>query len=501
VKKLPALLACLLLPASCRLVHGAFESSAGVGWGNYAIFSRDLTNPSLLNDYPFLRDAPVYHLSLTVAPDLKSAEGRMSVRFTNTEPKALPWVELVLLPNIAAGSLTVRSVEVDGLREPAELREDKMVLRVSFPAPLAPGARAVISVRYSLEVPDQPAVGFGGFQLSHGILSLGYAYPMIPTGARWPYGKPARWGDLTANPVSYYVVDLSYPSALTLAAPGVVVKRSVQGPTEHVLIAHGPARDLFLALGSDLVASRLRVGQVEISSFAPKADAEASSWVLDDARGALESFEKRFGPYPYRSLTFVAAPFEAYGLEFPGIIVLTSWLANNATRTVHSVPVRRLLESTVAHETAHQWFYALVGNNQITEPWIDESFAQYATWLYYLDRYGAEAAGRFFRSFDATWRLVGDRPIPIGQPVSAYTPREYDADIYGRGPLFLAALSSRMGAPAFDRFAHDLQAQYRWKTVTSAQVEQSAERACECSLGSLWSAWVGGPGPRVAAAP
>lgn len=35
------------------------------------------------------------------------------------------------------------------------------------------------------------------------------------------------------------------------------------------------------------------------------------------------------------------------------------------------------LPALVAHELSHQWFYALVGNNQATDPWLDESLA---TW-------------------------------------------------------------------------------------------------------------------------
>jgi aminopeptidase N len=30
------------------------------------------------------------------------------------------------------------------------------------------------------------------------------------------------------------------------------------------------------------------------------------------------------------------------------------------------------------HETAHQWFYAMVGDSQARDPWLDEAFATYA---------------------------------------------------------------------------------------------------------------------------
>ena len=37
-----------------------------------------------------------------------------------------------------------------------------------------------------------------------------------------------------------------------------------------------------------------------------------------------------------------------------------------------------LLKIVVAHEVAHQWFYGMVGDNQFTEAWLDESFASYS---------------------------------------------------------------------------------------------------------------------------
>ena len=32
----------------------------------------------------------------------------------------------------------------------------------------------------------------------------------------------------------------------------------------------------------------------------------------------------------------------------------------------------------VHHETAHQWFYSLVGNDQALDPWLDEALATWA---------------------------------------------------------------------------------------------------------------------------
>jgi aminopeptidase N len=299
---------------------------------------------------------------------------------------------------------------------------------------------------------------------------------------------------LTANPVSFYLVELAYPKDLTLAAPGVTLARTASSERTHVLIAFGPARDLFIALGTELKLFFEHRDGILLRSFAPNAQSTASPSILDTAARALSVYEKAYGPYPYHELTFVGARFEAEGLEFPGMILLTSWLYQNARTSVDGSTVGVARELTVAHETAHQWFYALVGNNQITEPWIDESMAQYSTWLYWKNRYGGERAARLERSFQ--WEAAHDGGLPLGLPVGAYTPREYDLTIYGRGPLFILDLAHALGQGRFESYIRGIVEKYRFKVITGKELELSAESACGCSLAQLWSTWINGRSSR-----
>ena len=56
----------------------------------------------------------------------------------------------------------------------------------------------------------------------------------------------------------------------------------------------------------------------------------------------------------------------AGGIEFPGHIMLGPGTIGR----------------TNVHEVAHQWFYALVGNNQARDPLLDEALASYAELSY-----------------------------------------------------------------------------------------------------------------------
>ena len=120
----------------------------------------------------------------------------------------------------------------------------------------------------------------------------------------------------------------------------------------------------------------------------------------------------------------MSLPFDAYGCEFSGIVLESSRLHDPSFED-KSVPSRVLLEATTAHEVAHKWFYGIVGSDQLLEPWLDEGIAQYATLLYYQDRYGEAGARGYFGSFEERWERVG------------------------RAPLFLKTMSDRMGARSF----------------------------------------------------
>jgi aminopeptidase N len=148
------------------------------------------------------------------------------------------------------------------------------------------------------------------------------------------------------------------------------------------------------------------------------------------------------------------------------------------------------LEGVVAHEVAHQWFYSVVGNNQVDEPWVDEALVQYATLLYYQDVHSSSGAAGFRGSLERRWNRVDRADIPIGMPVRAYTDQEYGAIVYGRGPLFIETLAKEMGQETFAAFLRDYYQTYQWGIATGDGFKQLAEGHCACDLTALFETWV-----------
>ena len=465
------------------------------GMDNFKPFRKMLIEDEF-TDHPELYERTVYHLQLEIGEPVTEIAARARIRFTNREQETIEQIPFFLYPNLTPGGLEVHTLSVDGVAVDPELRDRGSRLLAHLPAALEPGQSVEFVIEYDLFLPVTDEGEYGGFGYVGGVLSLAYCYPMIPAfaGSGWNHPLPVPYGDFIFNEVSFYLVQVSMPDELILAAPGIELGARQADGRREVIYAMGPSRDLYLALSEEFVIETERIGQTEVRSFAGKDAGAASQRVLSTAVAALRSFGDRFGAYPYTTLTLVSVPFAAFGLEFPGIIINARRLYD-LSQSYGGVPSPVLLESTTAHEVAHQWFYSSVGNDQLLEPWLDEALTQYASWLYYKDRYGQSAAQGFFRSLEDRWNRVGRAEIPIGRPVHAYTPKEYGAIVYGRGPLFIDALAEHLGEEVFNNFLREYTRTFEWDIVDSGEFEAAAEAACNCRLDELFDRWVGNRTP------
>jgi aminopeptidase N len=173
------------------------------------------------------------------------------------------------------------------------------------------------------------------------------------------------------------------------------------------------------------------------------------------------------------------------GIEYPGVIAITEQIYG-----VENSSGNPIMEATVAHEAGHQWFYNLVGNDQLDEPWLDESLTQFVTWQYFADRYGSSGANGFEESLQSRWSRVENQAIPIGLPVTGYSGVEYSAIVYGRGAFFFDALRERLGEESFDNFMKDYTESNKWGIGTGENLKELAEKHCDCDLTAMFEEWV-----------
>jgi aminopeptidase N len=150
-------------------------------------------------------------------------------------------------------------------------------------------------------------------------------------------------------------------------------------------------------------------------------------------------------------------------------------------------------EFLIAHETAHQWWYSLVGSDQALHPWMDEALAQYAVALYIRDREGPaayDAALESFRSLYASYAESNPDQV-IGLPVSAYPGSAYFYGVYQKGPLFFAALDDAFGFDTVQAMLRDYFGAYRYRIAAPEDMLASFEQTSGANLHAIFEEWVG----------
>ena len=459
-------------------------------WQDREIFRAGLVagEQSVLEQLP---GAPVYHLDLQIEGG-HMVNGRQELLYTNQENVPLHEIYFHLFPNLLEGSIEIRRALINGEEVvPAYQSFNNSEMSLPLTGLLSPGEQVVIQLDFVTTVPTESGRNYGVFAYVEDILALAHFYPQVAVydDEGWHAEAPAEAGDVTFADVGFYLVRVTAPPDLVMATSGREVAREATAEGQTITFAGGPMRDFYLAASDRYEVTSQTIGETTINSYAPADYAQGSATAISYALHALESYSRRFAPYPYTELDMVTTPTLALGIEYPGIIANRLAIyesGNNASGTPNQI----LLESTTAHEVGHQWFYGLVGNDQLDEPWLDEALTQYATYLYYEDQYGENGAQGFYQSLTGRWGTVDNADIPIGLPVADYSGAEYGAIIYGRGPLFFVELATRMGEENFASFLHDYTNIHKWGIATTDSLKQMAEAHCNCDLTSLFTEWV-----------
>ena len=156
---------------------------------------------------------------------------------------------------------------------------------------------------------------------------------------------------------------------------------------------------------------------------------------------------------------------------------------------------RDQLEIRAVHEVAHQWWYQLVHNDPVNQPWVDEGLAEYSSRIYYEAVHGAGAADILE---SRRWQIVVDGLInreedaALNQPVMAFADSvQYEGVVYAKGALFFSTIRRSLGERAFKQFLENYLANNQYGIVTPQTLLAELRQINPQVADVLYTEWIG----------
>ena len=357
--------------------------------------------------------------------------------------------------------------------------QDEDILCVTLPSSIMPTERATVTVEYTLSIPNmRHRLGY-----DNGTVNLGNFFPIecayeggFVESSYYAYGDPFNLS------VCDYDFTITAPVSLTVACPAPATRRE-EGmlATTHCAIKN--ARDFAVVLGAFDTRSQ-KAGNTEVTYYY-LADENAEAH-LQAAVDALSYFSSTFGAYPYPSYAVVQTAFNQGGMEYTGLVY-----ASDAAQD-------KMMTEIIVHETAHQWFYGLVGNDQIENAWQDEALAEYATTLFYAHHpdYGVTYEARIadaMSSFSFYTELRRGADTSMNRALYEFgSETEYTFMTYVKGQLLYDTLRSAIGEEKLTAGLKRYVREYTYRTATPDALIACLEKAANRELKGVVESFLDG---------
>ncbi|MDN5346722.1 MAG: hypothetical protein PWP65_286 [Clostridia bacterium] len=393
---------------------------------------------------------PEYRIEARYDPRSGLIEGKLNLTYPNPYTFSLKELQFNLPAKaLATGAeIKIEAGNFQGRRVEYITTGDKLLFLLD--PPLRPQETAEVNIEFHTKVPEV-AARLGRFR---GANMLAGWYPILAprTGGTWQGVVMDRgFGDPYFADAAFYRVKLILPTGYKVIAGGRAVDVRAEGRDQvwH-FTGEQPLREFSFAAGPGWRYIFGPPGKVELVLAGDEGAGVAvqEGIILATAARALDFFQEKFGPYPYSYFHIALVPLaELAGMEYPGLIFIST-LADFSP-------------SVVVHEVAHQWWYNLVGTDQVNEPWMDEGLAEYSTLLFY--RYHDPSLYR--QRLSAAEGMAAD-PMFMDRTLKDYpTALAYRQGVYAGGRSFWLELEKKIGEEKLLAFLSRLRRDYLFRRL------------------------------------
>ncbi len=363
--------------------------------------------------------------------------------------------------------------------------EGQTILKLELASPLKVGKVVMINMKYKVHIP--PAAERFGY--NGGNYNLGNWYPVaaVYDESGWNLDKYFAIGDPFYSDTSDYEVTINTSDKLTVAATGELLKKNVDASKLQWQFRAENMRDFAFIASDKFKILEKNVDGTQVKSYFYSGDEVAGKEALDYGVKSLKTFNDLFGKYPYPSYSVVQTTFPS-GMEYPGIVYISD---KYYTKDTDNVP----LIITIVHETAHQWWYGIVGNDQIDEAWLDESFAAYSETIFIEKEYGKQSAQGYFEDTvkQSVEEAISTKQIDgvIVKSLKDFKSwDDYGPTVYDGGAMMLSQLREDLGDKVFFDILKSYVSEYKYKIAKTQDFVDVCEKVSGQQLDSFFEPWI-----------
>lgn len=386
---------------------------------------------------PLFSNRTAYQFEVDLDYNKHRLDVQQTILYQNQTGQALAEIKLVVPPNVKPRVFALESLSLTGDVNMMDYALDGNTLAIRLDQLLSESGSVSIAIVYTLT----PRLQGGILGYTARQLNLSDWYPFIP-----PFDPDSGWIIHQPAEVGEYLVYDSADFDLTLNlvdANGITIAASAEAAPldlDSYRIIQNNARGITLSVSDQYTLLTTTTNGVTVKGYIFKGDEVAGQAAVDYTASALQLYSELFGlPYPHQTLSVVESDFPD-GMEFDGLYYLSDFYFKNYDGTFQNY-----LALLAVHETSHQWWFGVVGNDQALEPWLDESLATYSEYLY-IERYYPELTNWWWDYRVNYYKPAGRVNLTIYDQSDL---RVYINAVYLQGAVFLDQLRQAVGDEVF----------------------------------------------------
>ena len=415
-------------------------------------------------------------------------------------PDSWGWIDLTSIRTVSGAELSKQAV----FAQPDDgNRNDQTVVRLPLPDPVPPGGSVTLDIAFTAQLPRV----FARTGFKDNFFLVGQWFPKL--GVYEPAGRRGRvtggWNchQFHANSEFYadfgsFRVEITAPSTFVVGATGERKHEHANGDgTTTYTYEQSDVHDFawtadpkFIVVPAKFSAAQdvtpaeyqrvatllgrtldeVRLSDVNITVLMQPEHLAQSARHVQAAKDGLKWFGLWYGRYPYKTLTVVDPAYGAGGaggMEYPTFITAgTSTLFNR-----WPFDRIRLPEEVTVHEFGHQFWYAMVANNEFEEAWLDEGINSYSTGKVMDAVFGPASSILEFLGLKVgegdTLRMMNSPDAKFNRVIARawdYTPSgAYSFYSYQKPEIVLRTLENIVGEQTMARVMRTFQERWRFK--------------------------------------